>query len=384
MVTAQRLVRRLCVACRVPRRSQSPALRAAGFSEHQLDGWQPYAAAGCAACHGIGYRGRVGVHQVMPVSDAMRELIVASAGTHELARLAQTEQVGTLRDAALERVRDGTTSRRGSPRRHGGRMNTATTHRPLAADMRFKWRGVDANGVREKRRDSSRRMRPPHARCSSATTCSVSNSRRTAGTASDRHAPRTSRYSPGNSPACCAPACRSRPRWTCSRKRRLRAAGMPRIVGALARDITGGLRFSAALARHPARFNALYCQLVEVGEAAGALAGRPRAASPTTASAPPRSAPKCARALTYPVAILLLAMAITAALLVWVVPTFKTDLRRLRRQTARTDAIRAGVVVRRGAMERTAFAMIFACAVRQRRFCCDVPKPRASASRAYR
>ncbi|MFM0225294.1 GspE/PulE family protein [Paraburkholderia dipogonis] len=110
MVTAQRLVRRLCVACRVPAPQSVAALRAAGFSEHQLDGWQPYAAAGCTACHGIGYRGRVGVHQVMPVSDAMRELIVASAGTHELARLAQTEQVGTLRDAALARVRDGTTS----------------------------------------------------------------------------------------------------------------------------------------------------------------------------------------------------------------------------------------------------------------------------------
>ncbi|MFM0124064.1 ATPase, T2SS/T4P/T4SS family [Paraburkholderia sp. RL18-101-BIB-B] len=110
MVTAQRLVRRLCVACRVPAPQSVAALRAAGFSEHQLDGWQPYAAAGCAACHGIGYRGRVGVHQVMPVSDAMRELIVASAGTHELARLAQTEQVGTLRNAALSRVRDGTTS----------------------------------------------------------------------------------------------------------------------------------------------------------------------------------------------------------------------------------------------------------------------------------
>jgi type IV pilus assembly protein PilB len=46
----------------------------------------------------------------MPVSDAMRELIVASAGTHELAQLAQTEHVTTLRDAALARVRDGTTS----------------------------------------------------------------------------------------------------------------------------------------------------------------------------------------------------------------------------------------------------------------------------------
>ena len=110
MVTAQRLVRRLCVACRAPALQSAAALRAAGFADDQLDGWQPYTAVGCEACHGIGYRGRVGIHQVMPVSDAMRELIVASAGTHTLARLAEAERVGTLRDAALARVRDGTTS----------------------------------------------------------------------------------------------------------------------------------------------------------------------------------------------------------------------------------------------------------------------------------
>ncbi|WP_144138477.1 GspE/PulE family protein [Paraburkholderia sp. BCC1884] len=111
LVTAQRLVRRLCVACRTPAPHSAAALRAAGFAGHRIDdGWQPYAAAGCPACHGIGYRGRVGVHQVMPVSDAMRELIVGSAGAHELARLAQSEGVSTLRDAALERVYDGTTS----------------------------------------------------------------------------------------------------------------------------------------------------------------------------------------------------------------------------------------------------------------------------------
>jgi type IV pilus assembly protein PilB len=52
----------------------------------------------------------VGIHQVMPVSEAMRELIVANAGTHALARLAQAERVRTLRDAALALVRDGTTS----------------------------------------------------------------------------------------------------------------------------------------------------------------------------------------------------------------------------------------------------------------------------------
>jgi type IV pilus assembly protein PilB len=61
-------------------------------------------------CHGIGYRGRVGIHQVMPVSTAMRELIVKSGSVHALTRLARREQVGTLREAALARVRDGTTS----------------------------------------------------------------------------------------------------------------------------------------------------------------------------------------------------------------------------------------------------------------------------------
>lgn len=101
-----------------------------------------------------------------------------------------------------------------------------------------------------------------------------------------------------------------------------RRQGMPRIVGALARDIASGLRFSAALQRYAAQFNALYCQLVEVGEAAGALPGvLARIADDRERAAAQRA--KVRAALTYPVIILLLALAITAALLVWVVPTFK-------------------------------------------------------------
>jgi type IV pilus assembly protein PilB len=110
-VTAQRLVRRLCVHCRIPVPESPAALRAAGFSGDDLSGdWTPFTAEGCAACHGIGYRGRVGVHQVMPVSDALRELIVARASAHEIARRAREDGVLTLREAALARVRDGTTS----------------------------------------------------------------------------------------------------------------------------------------------------------------------------------------------------------------------------------------------------------------------------------
>ncbi|MEM5452867.1 type II secretion system F family protein [Paraburkholderia guartelaensis] len=98
--------------------------------------------------------------------------------------------------------------------------------------------------------------------------------------------------------------------------------GMPRIAAALARDIAGGLRFADSLAQHPARFNALYCQLVAVGEASGALAAvLARLADDRERAAAQRA--KVRAALTYPVAVLLLALVITAALLVWIVPTFK-------------------------------------------------------------
>ncbi|PCE28365.1 GspE family protein [Paraburkholderia acidicola] len=111
LVTAQRLVRRLCLSCRVPAKESRAALLAAGFAQTQLDDWHPYTAAGCTACHGIGYRGRIGIHQVMPVPESMRELIVARAGTQAISAHAQTDgHVATLRDAALARVRDGTTS----------------------------------------------------------------------------------------------------------------------------------------------------------------------------------------------------------------------------------------------------------------------------------
>jgi type IV pilus assembly protein PilB len=110
MVTAQRLVRRLCEACKAPAQESPAALRAAGISDEDLSRWRPFTARGCHLCHGIGFRGRIGIHQVMPVSDAMRELIVERAGTHEIAQQAKVERVSTLREAALARAFDGTTS----------------------------------------------------------------------------------------------------------------------------------------------------------------------------------------------------------------------------------------------------------------------------------
>ncbi|ALK29281.1 GspE/PulE family protein [Burkholderia plantarii] len=111
VVTAQRLVRRLCAACRRPSSVPAVRLAAGGLDAAALGaGWRPFAAVGCEACHGIGYRGRIGVHQVMTVSDALRERIVGRAGSLALARQAREDGMRTLRDAALERVYDGTTS----------------------------------------------------------------------------------------------------------------------------------------------------------------------------------------------------------------------------------------------------------------------------------
>lgn len=201
-------------------------------------------------------------------------------------------------------------------------MNLATTHRPLSADMRFKWRGVDANGVRKNgaliapdaatartllKRDNLFVIElTAHGAAPRPTTRAADITLFTRQLASLLRA---------GLPL--APALDLLAQAQTSRHQ-----GMPRIVGALARDITGGLRFSAALQRHPAQFNALYCQLVEVGEAAGALAAvLARIAEDRERAAAQRA--KVRAALTYPVAILVLAMAITAALLVWVVPTFK-------------------------------------------------------------
>ncbi len=99
--------------------------------------------------------------------------------------------------------------------------------------------------------------------------------------------------------------------------------GLPHIVRTVARDITRGVPFSSALSSHPSASGALYCQLVAVGEVAGALpAVLTRLADDRERAASQRA--KLRGALAYPVMVLLLSLAITAGLLIGVVPMFKT------------------------------------------------------------
>ncbi len=109
LIVAQRLARRLCQACRKPLKLPKEALVKAGFKENQLKDLTVYGPAGCSACS-EGYKGRVGVYEVMPVSEAIGDIIMR--GGNELDIEAQMKKDGCydLRTAGLKKVRDGVTS----------------------------------------------------------------------------------------------------------------------------------------------------------------------------------------------------------------------------------------------------------------------------------
>ncbi len=110
MITAQRLARRLC-NCKKPLDIPREALLRAGFMEEELDGsWQPYGHIGCEICKGTGYKGRLGIYQVMPITDAMSRLIMKNGSAHDIADQARLEGVRDLRRAGLIKVKAGLTS----------------------------------------------------------------------------------------------------------------------------------------------------------------------------------------------------------------------------------------------------------------------------------
>ena len=110
MITAQRLARRLC-NCKQPTEIPDEALLEAGYTEDELDGsWTPYKAVGCERCNGSGYKGRVGIYQIMPISEAIERIILAHGTALEIEAQARLDGVKTLREAGLVKVRSGMTS----------------------------------------------------------------------------------------------------------------------------------------------------------------------------------------------------------------------------------------------------------------------------------
>jgi type IV pilus assembly protein PilB len=110
LITAQRLARRLCT-CKQTTVILDDILLDAGFKEEDLDGtWQPYKPVGCERCNGSGYKGRVGIYQIMPITEDIERIILTHGTALEIEAQARREGVRTLRESGLMKVKQGLTS----------------------------------------------------------------------------------------------------------------------------------------------------------------------------------------------------------------------------------------------------------------------------------
>ncbi len=110
LITAQRLTRKLCETCKTQADYPPDAMLKAGFTQADLDGtWKPYRAVGCSACNN-GYKGRVGIYQVMPITEEIQRIILAEGTAVDIAKQAQLEGVRDLRQSGLVKVRSGVTT----------------------------------------------------------------------------------------------------------------------------------------------------------------------------------------------------------------------------------------------------------------------------------
>jgi type IV pilus assembly protein PilB len=110
LICAQRLVRRVCANCKEPNPMTPAALMQAGFNEEDANSITPLKGAGCDTCNTTGYKGRVGLYEVMEIGEELKELILVGASGLELRRKAVDEGMLTLRASGLRKVKDGLTS----------------------------------------------------------------------------------------------------------------------------------------------------------------------------------------------------------------------------------------------------------------------------------
>jgi type II secretory ATPase GspE/PulE/Tfp pilus assembly ATPase PilB-like protein len=109
-ILAQRLVRTICEHCAHPVRYDDETLLASGMDPAEWRDFGFREGVGCMECGGTGYRGRTAIHELLDLTDPIRELILAKKPTSEVRKLAQKEGMSFLRESAIERVRSGVTS----------------------------------------------------------------------------------------------------------------------------------------------------------------------------------------------------------------------------------------------------------------------------------
>jgi len=110
LIQAQRLVRRICKECKVEVKTLDEAMIDVGFPASEIKEIKTFKGAGCANCNGTGYKGRVGLYEVMEITEELRELILVGASGLELRRKAIEDGMLTLRRSGLEKIRQGMTT----------------------------------------------------------------------------------------------------------------------------------------------------------------------------------------------------------------------------------------------------------------------------------
>jgi type IV pilus assembly protein PilB len=110
LVVAQRLVRRICTFCKEPVDLPPAALVNVGFSEQEARTLKLFRGAGCDRCNGTGYKGRVGLYEVMEIGDDLREMILSGASSYELRQRAMELGMMTLRGSGMQKIREGVTT----------------------------------------------------------------------------------------------------------------------------------------------------------------------------------------------------------------------------------------------------------------------------------
>jgi type IV pilus assembly protein PilB len=110
LILAQRLCRKICMKCKEEVNIPAPALVKIGLSEEEAGNIQCFKGKGCSACNDTGYKGRIALYEVMPISDEIRELILEGASSSEIKSSAIRLGMKTLRMSGLTKLMDGVTT----------------------------------------------------------------------------------------------------------------------------------------------------------------------------------------------------------------------------------------------------------------------------------
>jgi len=110
LIQAQRLIRRVCKDCKKEQPTPAEVLEEIGFSPEEARKVKTYKGKGCPSCNDTGYKGRIGLYEVMEITDEIRELILIGASALELRKKAIEDGMISLRDSGLQKIRNGVTT----------------------------------------------------------------------------------------------------------------------------------------------------------------------------------------------------------------------------------------------------------------------------------